>query len=59
MAVAHAMLRIIYVMLSTGVPYEELGADYVPQKERDVDYWVRKLQHMGYKVDIHALEETG
>jgi transposase len=59
MAVAHAMIRIIYVMLSTGVPYEELGADYVPKKEKDADYWVRKLQSMGYKVDLKTLEETG
>lgn len=46
MAVAHTMIRIIYVMLSTGVPYEELGAEYVLKKEKEADYWIRKLQNM-------------
>lgn len=54
MAVAHAMLRIIYTLLSTSVPYEELGADYVSKKERDANYWIRKLQSMGYQVEIQV-----
>jgi hypothetical protein len=33
MALAHLMLQIIFVMLQAGVPYEELGADYMPKKE--------------------------
>lgn len=47
------MLRIIFIMLLTGVPYEELGPDYLPKKEKDVDYWVRKIQELGYKVDLY------
>ncbi|WP_093471125.1 hypothetical protein [Paenibacillus popilliae] len=38
MALAHLMLRIIFIMLRTGVPYEELGPDDLPKKEKDVNY---------------------
>jgi transposase len=56
MAVAHLMLRIIYVLLQKHVDYNELGSDYLPKKERDLDFWIRKIQNLGYKVDLHELK---
>jgi transposase len=58
MALAHLLLRIIYHILLTGTPYEELGPDYLPKKEKNVDYWVRKIQQLGYKVDLQEQRET-
>jgi hypothetical protein len=59
MALAHLMVRIIYHMLSNGVSYQELGPDYLPKKEKNVDYWVQKIQQLGYKVELQELKETG
>jgi hypothetical protein len=53
------MVRIIYHMLSNGVSYQELGPDYLPRKEKNVDYWVQKIQQLGYKVELQELKETG
>ena len=52
MAVAHLLLRIIYIVLRDKVPYQELGADYLGSREISVDYWIRKIQQMGYEVDL-------
>ncbi len=52
MALAHLLLRIIYQVLKTKTPYKELGWDYLPSKERKIDYFIKKLQNMGYEVDI-------
>jgi hypothetical protein len=59
MALAHLMLRIIFIMLRTGVPYEELGPDYLPKKEKDVNYWVHKIKQLGYKVELQELGDVG
>jgi hypothetical protein len=59
MALAHLIIRIIFTMLAEGIPYKELGSDYLPKKERDIDYWVRKLEQKGYKVDLQALGVAG
>jgi len=56
MALAHLMLRIIHQMLSEKVPYQELGRDYLPTKQRNVDYWVKRIQEMGYAVQIQETE---
>lgn len=53
MALAHLMLRIIYQILSTGEPYQELGRDYFKSKERTEKYYLKKLEQLGYKVEIH------
>ncbi|MBU5445694.1 IS110 family transposase [Paenibacillus sp. MSJ-34] len=55
MAVAHLLLRIIYVVLRDKVPYQELGADYLGSRERNIDYWVRKIQQMGYEVELREI----
>ncbi|MFD0678476.1 MULTISPECIES: transposase [unclassified Paenibacillus] len=51
-AIAHLMIRIIYVMLRDKVPYQELGERYLGSKEKTVDYWVRKIREMGYQVEL-------
>ncbi|NHN35607.1 hypothetical protein [Paenibacillus agricola] len=33
--------------------------DFLRKKEKDVDYWVKKIQQMGYKVDLKELNDTG
>lgn len=58
MAVAHAMLRIIYIMLRDKVPYQELGVDYLGTREKTVDYWVRKIGAMGFDVELTIREES-
>jgi len=55
MALAHLILRMIYPMLSQRVPYKELGWDYLPKKEKSLDYWVRKIQGLGYDVNLKEL----
>jgi transposase len=56
MALAHLLLRIIYQMLLNKVPYHEIGWDYLPKKEKDVDYWVNKIKSLGYNVQVEATE---
>lgn len=56
MALAHLLLRIIYRMLLNKVPYEELGWDYLPKKEKSLDYWVRQIQGLGYNVQLQEQE---
>jgi transposase len=57
-AVAHAMVVIIYHVLKHRVPYCELGADYfdklnVTQIQR---HHVRRLESLGFKVTLELLE---
>lgn len=58
MALAHLILRIIYQMLKTKTPYKELGWDYLPNKERKKDYFIKKQQNLGYEVDIQEIESA-
>lgn len=58
MALAHLILRIIYQMLKTNTPYQELGWDYLPSKERKKDHLIKKLQNMGYEVDIQETKSA-
>lgn len=58
MAIAHLMIRIIYVVLRDKVPYQELGADYLGSRERTVDYWVRKIKEMGFHVELTELQSA-
>jgi transposase len=55
-AVAHSMLEGIYFMLHDNVPYKELGAQHFDQvnETQVVRYHVRRLERMGYKVEVHA-----
>ena len=58
MAVAHLLIRMIYVILRDKVPYRELGADYLGSRERTVDYWVKKIQGMGFKVELEDIQSA-
>jgi len=50
MAVSHLLLRIIYQMLLRNQPYSELGWDYLPKKEKSLEYWVQRIKTLGYNV---------
>ena len=55
-AVAASMLVANYHMLQRGVPYRDLGADHFVEshgKERIARGCVRRLEHLGYKVELH------
>ncbi len=58
MAVAHSVLVIIYHVLQEKKPYEELGADYFDRldTQRVQHYYVRRLEQLGYKVELSAIE---
>lgn len=45
-------------MLKTKTPYKELGWDYLPNKERKKDYFIKKQQNLGYEVDIQEIESA-
>lgn len=58
MAVAHLLLRIIYVVLRDKAPYQELGADYLGSREKTIEYWIRKINQMGYEVELHEMRSA-
>ena len=51
-AVAHRILRLVYRVLTTGSPYQELGAAYSDQQEagQRARYHLRRLAELGYAV---------
>lgn len=51
-AVAHALLVIIYHMLKTNTPYEDLGPDYFDRLDPDrlTKQLVKRLERLGHKV---------
>jgi transposase len=53
-AIAHKILKAVYVMLSTGTDYRELGAAYLDavDSRRVTGNLVRRLQRLGYEVTI-------
>lgn len=55
MAIAHLMIRIIYVMLRDRVPYEELGREYLISDEQAAEFLVKKLQKLGYRVELTGI----
>jgi transposase len=59
-AVAHAMVVSAFHMLSRNEPYQELGADYFDQRQRHqlVDRLARRLEHLGYQVQLEPLPTT-
>jgi transposase len=56
-AVAHALLRIIYHLLTRRTTYRDLGADYFDQRERRAveRRAVRRLEGLGYTVHLEPL----
>ena len=53
-ALAHAILIIVYMMLKTSKSYHELGGNYLEQinKEQLQNYLVRRLQRLGLTVSL-------
>jgi transposase len=53
-AVAHAILVVIYTMMRTGQSYRELGGDYLERIHKDQlqKYYVRRLQSLGFTVSV-------
>ncbi|MGH3223133.1 MAG: IS110 family transposase [Streptosporangiaceae bacterium] len=55
--VAHAILVIIWHVLATGRPYDDLGADYFTRRldpEREARRLVAKLEALGHRVTLEA-----
>jgi hypothetical protein len=53
--VAHAMIVIIWHVLATGKPYDELGAGYFTQRldpERETRRLIARLQALGHTVTL-------
>jgi transposase len=59
-AVAHKLLVIIYHVLSTKTPYDELGADYFDQLDRAriERRAVQRLEQLGYTVTLSPKEDA-
>lgn len=57
-ALAHAVLVIIYHMLRDGRNYSELGADYLDtlDKARIERHHIRRLEQLGYTVTLTQTE---
>jgi transposase len=53
-AVAHSLLTVVYVLLKQHRSYQDLGADFFDQVNRDnlTKYHVKRLQKLGYDVDL-------
>ena len=59
MAVAHSVLVIADHVLDQSVPYQELGEDYLQQRQSAEHYQrqlVRQLERLGHKVTLEPLE---
>jgi transposase len=56
-AVAHALLVVVYRLLRDGSEYEELGAGYFDERDREVTVQrsVRRLERLGYRVTVEAV----
>jgi transposase len=55
--VAHAMLVIVWHVLTTGKPYLELGEDYLTNRrdpDKETKRLIAKLEALGHKVTLHA-----
>jgi transposase len=55
--VAHAILVIIWHVLATGTPYDELGEDYFTRRqdpERETRRLIAKLEALGHRVSLEA-----
>jgi hypothetical protein len=53
-AVAHAILRIVYYLLTRQTVYQDLGVSYLDQRDRQAveRRAVRRLESLGYTVSL-------
>jgi transposase len=58
-AVAHTILRMAYHMLSRCQPYQDLGSNYIDERERTAiaRQSVRRLEHLGFQVTLQTAAE--
>jgi transposase len=56
-AVAHSILTVIYYVLTRGVPYDDLGADYFDRlrPEQQARYHARRLAELGFDVTLEPI----
>ena len=59
-AVARTILQIAYYLQVRGEVYQDLGADYLDQldRERTAKRLVRRLEHLGYTINMTGPELT-
>ena len=57
-ALAHRLLIIVYHVLVTGEPYQDLGPAYHDERDRTqiVHRTVRRLEKLGYRVTVEPTE---
>ncbi len=60
MAVGHAILGIIYHVLARKEPYQDLGANYFDERDRQAVQrrLVRRLEQLGYRGDLQPSNGT-
>lgn len=60
-AVAHSILVIIYHLLKNCVRYQELGGNFFDERDRQAveKRLIRRLQRLGYQVDLQPLAQVG
>ena len=53
-AVGHKILIMAYQILKTGIPYKELGHDYLSWRKEDkiVKGHIKRLKDLGYQVEL-------
>lgn len=59
-AIGHTLLKIIYHVLKHGLKYQDLGADYFDQLNRDrlERYLVKRLEGLGYSVTLSPTQSA-
>jgi transposase len=57
MAVAHSMVASAFYMLSLHEPYQELGATYFDEHQREhlIDRLARRIERLGYRVTLEPV----
>ena len=57
LAVAHAILEIVWHFLAKGATYHELGADYIDRRDKDhaTPRHVRLLENLGHRVTLEPI----
>ena len=60
-ALAHRLLIIVYHVLVSGQPYQELGPTYHDERDRTriVHQTVRRLARLGYRVTLESVQPDG
>ncbi len=53
-AVGHKILVMAYHIIKNGVPYKELGKDYLLHRRKDkiVKNHIKRLRDLGYEVEL-------